>query len=237
MTRTEHRFLASRSAGEVSAILDRPEHARWLYVFGHGAGAGMRHGFMERASAALGAERIATFRYQFPYVEKRLRRPDPLPILLSTVRAAVAEAHGAAGDLPLLAGGKSMGGRMTSSAVAGEPLPGVHGLVFFGFPLHPIGKPGSERSEHLDRVSVPMLFLQGTKDKLADVDLLRTVIERLGPRATLHLVEEADHSFSLPKRTGRDLDDVLFELARAMAAWADGLAAQGTGEPAPGEGR
>ena len=224
MTRTEHRFPASRSAGEVSAILARPENARWLYVFGPGAGAGMRHGFMERASAALGAEGIATFRYQFPYTEKNLRRPDPQPILLSTVRAAVAEAHAAAGDLPMLAGGKSMGGRMTSLASSAEPLPGVRGLVFFGFPLHAPGKPGSERADHLDRVSVPMLFLQGTKDKLANLELLRPVLERVGPRATLHVLEDADHSFAMPKRAGRDLDDVLFELARTTAMWADGLA-------------
>jgi uncharacterized protein len=223
VTRTEHRFQASPSAGEVSAILDRPEHARWLYVFGHGAGAGMRHGFMERASAALGAEGIATFRYQFPYVERRLRRPDPQPILLATVRAAVAEAQAAAGDLPLLAGGKSMGGRMTSLASSAEPLPGVRGLVFFGFPLHPAGKPGAERSEHLDGVPVPMLFLQGTNDKLANLDLLRPVLERVGETATLHVVEGADHSFAVPRRSGRDLDDILFELASTVARWADPL--------------
>jgi predicted alpha/beta-hydrolase family hydrolase len=223
VTRTEHRFQASRSAGEVSAIFDRPERARWLYVFGHGAGAGMRHGFMERASAALGSEGIATFRYQFPYTEKGLRRPDPQPILLATVRAAVAEARAAAGDLPLLAGGKSMGGRMTSLASSAEPLEGVRGLAFFGFPLHAPGKPGVERSEHLDRVGVPMLFLSGTKDKLASLDLLRPLVERLGKRATLHIVEDADHSFATPKRSGRDLDDVLYELARTMSGWADRL--------------
>jgi predicted alpha/beta-hydrolase family hydrolase len=223
VTRTEHRFQASRSSGEVSAILDRPEHARWLYVFGHGAGAGMRHGFMERASAALGAQGIATFRYQFPYVEKGLRRPDPQPILLATVRAAVAEARGAVGHLPLLAGGKSMGGRMTSLASAAEPLDGVRGLVFFGFPLHPPGKPGTDRSEHLDQVPVPMLFLAGTRDKLANLDLMKPLAERLGERATLHIVEDADHSFAVPKRAGRDLDDVLFELARTTAEWAGRL--------------
>lgn len=223
MTRTEHRFQASRSAGEVSAIFDRPERARWLYVFGHGAGAGMRHGFMERASAALGAEGIATFRYQFPYTEKGLRRPDPQPILLATVRSAVAEARTAAGDLPLLAGGKSMGGRMTSLASAAEPLDGVRGLVFFGFPLHPPGKPGTDRSEHLDRVPVPMLFLAGTRDKLANLDLMKPLAERLGERATLHIVDDADHSFAVPKRAGRDLDDVLFELARTTAEWAGRL--------------
>jgi uncharacterized protein len=223
MTRTEHRFQASRSSGEVSAIFDRPDRARWLYVFGHGAGAGMRHAFMERASAALGSEGIATFRYQFPYTENGLRRPDPQPILLATVRAAVAEARTAAGDLPLLAGGKSMGGRMTSLASAAEPLEGVRGLVFFGFPLHPPGKPGTDRSEHLDRVPVPMLFLQGTRDKLANLDLMKPLAERLGERATLHIVEDADHSFAVPKRSGRDLDDVLFELARTTAEWAGRL--------------
>ena len=189
---------------------------------------------MERASAALGAQGIATFRYQFPYVEKGRRTPDPQPILLSTVRAAVAEAHASAGDLPLLAGGKSMGGRMTSLASAAEALPGVRGLVFFGFPLHPMGRPDTVRSDHLDRVDVPMLFLQGTKDKLANVELLQPLIERLGGNATLHIIEDADHSFATPKRSGRDLDDVLFELARTTAAWADCLFGGGhPGRPAP----
>ena len=218
---TELRFQASRSSCEVSALLERPDSARWLMVLGHGAGAGMRHHFMEDAAAALASHQIATFRYQFPYMEKRTSRPDPQPVLLATVRSAVAAAHAAAGDLPLLAGGKSMGGRMTSLASAEDGLPDVRGLVFFGFPLHPPGAPGTGRAEHLERVGAPMLFLQGTRDKLADLGLLGPVIERLGSKATLHIVEGGDHSFAVPKRSGRSLEDVLEELARTVAAWAE----------------
>lgn len=220
MTRTELRFQAGRSAGEVSAILDRPDGARWLYVFAHGAGAGMRHPFMEEAARALGAQGIATFRYQFPYMEQRSRRPDPQPVLLATVRAAAAMARQAAPDLPLLAGGKSMGGRMTSLASAEAPLEGVRGLVFFGFPLHPAGQPGTTRSDHLERVAAPMLFLQGTRDTLATLELLEPIVNRL-PRATLHVVEGADHSFAVPKKTGRTLTDTLRDLAATVATWAD----------------
>ena len=220
---TELRFLASRSAGEVSALLVRPDHARWIYVFGHGAGAGMRHHFMEDATALLAAQGVATFRYQFPYVEQGSRRIDPQPILLSTVRSAVAAARGAAPDLPLLAGGKSMGGRMTSLASSKEPLEGVRGLVFFGFPLHPAGAPATERGEHLAAVPNPMLFLQGTRDKLADLDLLRPVVDGLGSRATLHVVEGADHGFDMLKRSGRSANEVLEELAKTAATWADRL--------------
>lgn len=217
------RFQASRSAGEVSALMLRPEAARRLYVFAHGAGAGMRHRFMEAACDALAERGIATFRYQFPYVEKGGRRPDPQPILLATVRAAVAAARDAAPDLPLFAGGKSMGGRMTSLAAAAEPLPDVRGLVFFGFPLHPPGAPGTSRAEHLERVPVPMLFLQGTRDKLADLGLLRPVLEKVGASATLHVVDDADHSFETPKRAGRSLSATLDELAAAVERWADAL--------------
>jgi predicted alpha/beta-hydrolase family hydrolase len=223
MTATKLKFLASRSAGEVSALLVRPEGARWLYVFGHGAGAGMRHRFMEDAAVALAAHGIATFRYQFPYVEQGSRRIDPQPILLSTVRSAVAAARAAAGDLPLLAGGKSMGGRMTSLAASKEPLVDVRGIVFFGFPLHPAGAPATEGGEHLAAVPNPMLFLQGTRDKLADLDLLRPIVDQLGPRATLHVVEGADHGLDMLKRSGRTAKDVLEELAKTMAAWAERL--------------
>jgi uncharacterized protein len=219
----ELRFLASRSAGEVSAILLRPETARWLYVFGHGAGAGMRHRFMEDAAAALAARGIATFRYQFPYVEAGSRRIDPQPILLATVRAAVQTAREATTDLPLIAGGKSMGGRMTSLAASKEELPSVKGIAFVGFPLHPAGSPGTTRAEHLSQVSVPMLFLQGTRDKLAELPLLRPVIEGLGERATLHVVEEADHGFDVLKRSGRTQTDVMDELTRTMEGWAERL--------------
>jgi predicted alpha/beta-hydrolase family hydrolase len=207
----------------VSALLERPGDARWLLVLGHGAGAGMRHRFMEAISAALASHAIATFRYQFPYMEKRSGRPDPQPVLLATVRAAVAAAHSVAPDLPLLAGGKSMGGRMTSLASADEPLPNVRGLVFFGFPLHPAGKPGIERAQHLERVALPMLFLQGRRDKLAGLGLLAPVLERIGPRATLHVVEEGDHSFAVPKRSGRSEADVLDDLVRTVASWAEEL--------------
>lgn len=222
MTRTELRFEASRSAGEVSAILDRPDDARWLYLFAHGAGAGMCHRFMEAASQALAAQGIATFRYQFSYVEQGSRRPDPQPLLLATVRSAAEMARKAAGDLPFLAGGKSMGGRMTSLASAEAPLEGVRGLVFFGFPLHPPGKPGTTRADHLERVTTPMLFLAGTRDTLASLDLLEPIVERL-PRATLHVVDGADHSFAVPKRTGQSLTDTLTDLAATIARWADAL--------------
>jgi predicted alpha/beta-hydrolase family hydrolase len=218
-TAVEIRFTASRSSGEVSALLDRPEDARALYLFAHGAGAGMRHSFMESAVTALGARGIATLRYQFPYMEQRSGRPDPQPILLSTVRSAVNIAREVAGDLPLFAGGKSMGGRMTSLAAADEDLPGVRGLIFFGFPLHPAGRPGVTRAEHLARVAAPMLFLQGTRDTLADLDLLRPIVERVGAKATLHVVEGADHSFAVLKRSGRTAADVLDELADTVAKW------------------
>ena len=220
---TELKFLASRSAGEVSALLDRPDTARWLLVLGHGAGAGMRHRFMNDVVAVLGARGIATFRYQFPYIENKSHRPDPQPILLSTVRAAVEAARGAAGDLPLLAGGKSMGGRMTSLATSKEPLRDVKGIVFFGFPLHPAGAPATERAEHLQRVTVPSLFLQGTRDKLAELSLLQPVVGSLGARATLHVIEGADHGFDMLKRSGRTSAEVLEEVADTVAAWADRL--------------
>lgn len=222
-TATELRFLASRSSGEVSAILLRPATARCLYVFGHGAGAGMRHHFMEDAASALAAHDVATFRYQFPYDEARSRRIDPQPILLATVRSAAEAAHNAAPDLPLIAGGKSMGGRMTSLAASKEPLPDVKGIAFMGFPLHPAGAPGMTRADHLALVTVPMLFLQGTRDALADLDLLRPIIDQLGARATLHVVDGADHGFNVLKRSGRTPADVMDELTRTMDGWAESL--------------
>ncbi len=189
----ELRFVATEKAGEVSALLARPEGAPCLFVLGHGAGAGMRHAFMEAIAARLAARGIATFRYQFPYMERGRGGPDPQPVLLSTVRAAVLAAARAAPDLPLLAGGKSMGGRMTSMTAAESELDGVRGLVFFGFPLHAAGRPSAGRADHLENVRVPMLFLQGTRDKLAELDLLRPVCARLGGRASLHVVEGGDH--------------------------------------------
>ena len=217
---TGSRFVATAGRGEVSALLLRPAEARFLLVFGHGAGAGMRHRFMEAMSAALAGVGIATFRYQFPYMEAGSGRPDPRPVLLATVRAAIAAGHAAAPDLPLLAGGKSMGGRMTSLAAAEAPLAGVRGLVFFGFPLHPAGKPSTERGDHLAGVGVPMLFLQGARDQLADLGLLRPICAQLGARATLHVLPTADHSFHVLKRSGRTDADVVSELATTTAAFA-----------------
>lgn len=210
-------------SGDVSALLRRPRDARALYVFAHGAGAGMRHVFMEAASEALAQRGVATLRYAFPYTEAGGRRPDPRPVLLATVRAAVREARGLAGGLPILAGGKSMGGRMTSMAAAEEPLPGVEGLVFVGFPLHPAGKPGDERAAHLAAVELPMLFLQGTRDKLADLALIEPVCAKLGPRATLERIDGADHGFHVLKRSGRTQDDVLTELASKICIFGDGV--------------
>jgi len=188
-------------------------------VLAHGAGAGMRHPFLETIAQRLAERAIGTLRYQFPYMEQRARRPDPPAVAEAAVRAAVQEAARAAPGLPLVAGGKSFGGRMTSSAQAKEPLPSVGGLVFLGFPLHPPGRPGDERAEHLTRVQIPMLFLQGTRDDFADLKLLRPLIERLGTRATLHLVDGADHSFHVLKRSGRTDPELLTELADAIAAW------------------
>ena len=214
------RFRASRSAGDVSAAITRPDAARWMVVLAHGAGAGMTHPFMETLAERLAAHGVASFRYQFPYVERGSKRPDPPPLLEATVRSAVEAVAGVAGDLPLLAGGKSLGGRMTSRAAGREPLEGVRGLVFFGFPLHAIGKPGIERADHLDHVDVPMLFLQGARDRLADLTLLGPVVERLGARATIHVVEAADHSFHVPARSGRSDGEVIDELAAETARWA-----------------
>ena len=213
-------FVATPVKGRVSALLMRPEKARWLLVFGHGAGTGMRHRFMQRMSARLGATGVATFRYQFPYMEAGSRRPDARATLLATVRAAVDAAREAAPDLPLLAGGKSMGGRMTSLAAAEAVLPGVRGLVFFGFPLHPAGRPSTERANHLERVDLPLLFFQGERDQLAALDLLRPLCARLGARATLHVIPTADHGFHVLKSSGRSDAEVLEDMVRTVSAWA-----------------
>jgi uncharacterized protein len=207
----------------VSALLIVPDHARACFVFAHGAGAGMTHAFMEEAATGLAARGIATLRYQFPYMEKGSKRPDPPAVAHAAVRAAVAEAAKACPGLPLIAGGKSFGARMTSQAQAKTPLAGVRGLGFFGFPLHPAGKPSQERADHLTDVHVPMLFLQGTKDKLAELDLLEPVVGRLGRLASLHLVEGADHSFHVPARSGRNDREVMAEILDAFAAWSESL--------------
>src|SRR5881628_2851376 len=211
--------IAVGERGDVSGLLLRPDGARLLYVLAHGAGAGMRHPFLETVAQLLGERGVGTLRYQFPYMERRASRPDPPAVAAATVRAAVAEAARVAPGLPLVAGGKSFGGRMTSMAQAEEPLPGVGGLVFFGFPLHPPGRPGDSRAEHLARVQIPMLFLQGDRDQFADLKLLKPVVKRLGDRATLHLVEGGDHSFHVLKRSGRTDGDVMGELVGTIADW------------------
>ena len=215
--------IAVQGNGEVSALLVRPPSARWLLVLGHGAGAGMSHPFLEKLAAELADARIATLRYQFPYMEERRRVPDKHAVLTSTVAAAVRLAQEMAPGLPLLAGGKSMGGRMTSQAAAEDLLGPVKGVVFFGFPLHPPNRPGAKRAEHLAKVSVPMLFLQGTRDTLADLTLLRPVCAKLGSLATLHIISEADHSFHVLKKSGKTDAEVMTELAQTTAAWATKL--------------
>jgi predicted alpha/beta-hydrolase family hydrolase len=218
----ELRF-AVEGAGEVSALLVRPAKPRWLLVLAHGAGAGMTHPFLEALVRELSAAGIATFRYQFPYMEQRRRAPDRPPVLTAAVTAAVHAAQKAAPGLSLLAGGKSMGGRMTSTAASQHPLDQVRGLVFFGFPLHPPGQPGIKRADHLAKVSVPMLFLQGTRDTFAGLDLLRPVCAKLGSLATLHVIESADHSFHVLKSSGKTDAEVLHELAQTTATWASSL--------------
>src|SRR5881628_2013504 len=203
----------------VSGLLLRPDGARLLYVLAHGAGAGMRHPFLETVARLLGERGIGTLRYQFPHMERRASRPDPPAVAAAAVRAAAAEAARLAPGLPLVAGGKSFGGRMTSTAQAEEPLPGVRGLVFLGFPLHPPGRAGDQRAEHLAQVQVPMLFLQGTRDDFADLTLLKPLIKRLGQRATLHLVEGGDHSFHMLKRSGRADAAIMDEIADAIVEW------------------
>jgi predicted alpha/beta-hydrolase family hydrolase len=211
-------------ATRVSARIDAPQGPRAGMVLAHGAGAGMAHPFMAAAARGLSARGIAVLRYQFPYMEARSRRPDRPVVAHATVRAAVAEARRRWPRLPLLAGGKSFGGRMTSQAQALEPLPGVVGIAFLGFPLHPARKPGIERAEHLDRVEAPMLFLQGTRDELADLALLEPVVARLGARATLVRLGNADHAFHVPASSGRRDADVLEEALDALARWSESLA-------------
>ncbi len=203
----------------VSGLLIRPDDARALYVLGHGAGAGMTHPVLETLAARFAAAGIATLRYQFPYMDAGRRAPDRRPVLLDAVEAAAARAARLAPELPLVAGGKSMGGRMASMAAAENRLAAVSALVFVGFPLHPAGRPGTERATHLERVGRPMLFLQGTRDRLADLTLLEPIVRGFGPPSRTHVVEDADHSFAMTKRSGRTRDEVLDELAVITAAW------------------
>jgi predicted alpha/beta-hydrolase family hydrolase len=207
--------------GSVSGLLLKPESPRALYVFAHGAGAGMTHRSMVSIAEGLAERGIATLRYQFLYMERKSGRPDTPKLAQAAVRAAVAEARRLEPGLPLFAGGKSFGGRMTSGAQALEPLPGVKGLIFLAFPLHPAGKPGRERAEHLARVHIPMLFLQGARDALAELDHLEPVITSLGKRATLKLFDQADHSFHVPAKSGRKDRDLLQEILDEFAQWVD----------------
>ena len=204
----------------VSGLVQCPPNAHAMYVFAHGAGAGMKHSFMSAIAAELAANGVGTLRYQFPYMEQGSKRPDPPALCHATVRAAVAEAARRAPGMRLIAGGKSFGGRMTSQAQAAAPLVGVMGLAFVGFPLHPAKRPASDRAKHLFDVNVPMLFLQGTRDELADLTLLEPLVTQLGKRAELYKIEGADHAFHVLARSGRKDGDVLKELAVTLADWA-----------------
>lgn len=210
--------------GTVSAILTQPANARACYVLAHGAGADMRHAFMDKIAAGLAERGIATFRFNFPYMENKQRRPDQPAVAHAAIRAAVDEAARLCPGVTLVAGGKSFGGRMTSQAQSKAPLPDVKGLAFLGFPLHADKKPSTERAEHLAGISIPMLFLQGTRDGLADPDHLKPVIQALGPKATLHEVAGGDHSFAVLKKSGRSNEEALNEVLDTLAAWIDRLA-------------
>jgi uncharacterized protein len=222
--KTQELKLDIERIGTVSAILTQPDNARACYVLAHGAGADMRHSFMEKVAAGLADRGIATFRFNFPYMEKKQGRPDQPAVAHATVRAAVEQAARLCPGVTLVAGGKSFGGRMTSQAQSKAPLPDVKGLAFLGFPLHADGKPSTERAEHLAGIAIPMLFLQGTRDKLADLGHLKPVIKALSPNTTLHEVEGGDHSFAMLKKSGRSNDEALAEVLDTLAAWIDELA-------------
>jgi uncharacterized protein len=207
--------------GQVSGLVQKPASARACYILAHGAGAGMAHPFMASVARGLAERGIASLRYQFLYMEQKSKRPDPPKLAQATVRAAVAQAQHLMPKLPLFAGGKSFGGRMTSGAQAADPLAGVLGLVFLGFPLHPAGKPAGERGAHLSEIRIPMLFLQGTRDALAELGELEPVVKGLGKRATLKLFDQADHSFHVPAKSGRKDAEVMSEMLDALAAWID----------------
>jgi predicted alpha/beta-hydrolase family hydrolase len=222
-TVAKHISIAVNHAIRVSGLLQTPPRARACYVLAHGAGAGMDHPFMVDVARELALRGVATLRYQFPYIERGARRPDPPQLAQATVRAAVAAALGLLPELPLIAGGKSFGGRMTSQTQAKASLQGVCGLAFLGFPLHPAGRPTQDRGEHLFDIQIPMLFLQGTRDTLAALDQLEPLCKKLGRRATLKLFADADHSFRVPAHTGRKDAQVLGDVLDALAAWLDGV--------------
>jgi uncharacterized protein len=215
--------IAPHDGLRVSARLERPAGARACYVLAHGAGAGMEHPFMSTVAAGLAERGIATLRYQFPYMERRARRPDPPALCHATVRAAVAECARLVPRLPLIAGGRSFGGRMTSQAQAEKPLPGVRGLAFLGYPLHPAGHPSDSRAEHLSRVKIPLLFVQGTRDALAERPLLEGLLARLGRRASVSWLEDADHAFHVPARSGRSDAQVMSTALASLCEWLEGL--------------
>jgi predicted alpha/beta-hydrolase family hydrolase len=220
--RARHLTIEDKDLAPLSAILMKPRKARACFVFAHGAGADMSHSFMEEVARGLGDRGIATLRYQFPFMEK----PDSPALAHSAVRAAVAEARKRCRALPVVAGGKSFGGRMTSQAQALRPLAGVRGLAFLGFPLHPPDKPSITRAEHLADVNIPMLFIQGTRDKLADPKLLRAITKKLGREATVHMIAQADHAFRIPARSGRTGAEVMSDLMDAFTGWIDRILAK-----------
>ncbi|QQO33862.1 alpha/beta hydrolase [Bradyrhizobium diazoefficiens] len=222
--KTQELKLDIARIGVVSAILMQPGNARACYVLAHGAGAGMRHASMDKIAEGLADRGIATFRFNFPYMENKQGRPDQPAVAQAAVRAAVEEAGRLCPGLKLVAGGKSFGGRMTSQAQSKTPLSGVKGLAFLGFPLHPDKKPSTERAEHLGGVAIPMLFLQGTRDGLADLGLLKPVVAALGAKATLHEIEGGDHSFAVLKKSGRTNEEALAEVLDTLTAWIDQLA-------------
>ncbi len=223
VTRDERLVIHVGAQQSVSALLERPRRARAVFVLAHGAGAGMQHPSLQAIADGLAERGIATLRYQFPYMERGSRRPDPPALCHAAVRAAVAEAARLAPDLPLIAGGRSFGGRMTSQAQALNPLPQVRGLAFLAFPLHPAGKPDTERAAHLRRIRIPMLFVQGTRDPLARLDLLERVVRGLGPLGALHLLQDADHSFHVPARSGGTDSLVLRNALDALCDWLERL--------------
>ena len=215
----EIKFIAGEKGGQVPGLVVLPKGANAVLVFAHGAGAGMRHRFMEEMTQKLADRAVATLRYQFPYMEKGIKRPDSEAVLTSCVRAAVTTAKKYAEILPLFAGGKSMGGRMTSLATAKEPLESVRGLIYFGFPLHAAGRPSGDRGNHLFDINLPMLFLQGSRDALADLKLLKPLCARLGKTVKLFVIEGGDHSFHLLKSSGRSNDQALDEMAQQVVSW------------------
>lgn len=223
ITPAKHISIAIDEMVHVSGLFQNPPEARTCYVLAHGAGAGMNHPFMVNVAAELAVRGIATLRYQFPYMEKGAKRPDPPQLAQATARAAVARARELAPELPLIAGGKSFGGRMTSQAQANAPLPSVRGLAFLGFPLHPTDRPSQDRAKHLYEVHIPMLFLQGARDKLALPDEIKPLCSKLGKRATLKLFGDADHSFHVPARSGRTDAQVLRDVLDSLATWLDAM--------------